>query len=118
MKLELTQKFKSVVDKKVLKDGGKELTLGTVCCNALLVADPSDKKADSKVKKFNMAVKLADKDSVDVTAEEIVLLKSCINTAYEQPLIVGQALNLLDACGSELDPAVTDIDAYIPSNEE
>ncbi len=101
MKLDLTTEFKSVVKKEVLKDAGKEVTLKTVCCNALLVTDSSDKKADSKVKKFNMAVKLADEDSIDVTAEDIVLLKKCINAAYEQPLIVGQALNLLDACGSE-----------------
>lgn len=114
MKLNLTTKFKSVSSKEVLKDGKKELTMKMVCCNAMLLADPADKAADSKVKKFNMAVKLADKDIIDVTAEDIVLLKKCINVVYEQPLIVGQALNLLDACGEEKDDKKDD---NVPEDE-
>ena len=108
MKLDLTTELTSVTDGKVLKDGGEDVTLGLVCCNALLVADKADAKAEDKVKKFNMAVQLSGKDSAEVTAEDVVLLKSCINVAYQQPLIVGQAFNLLDACGSEKDDNVPD----------
>ncbi len=106
MRLNLTTELTSVTDGKVLKDGKEDVTLGLVCCNALLIADKADAKAEDKVKKFNMAVKLSGKDSVEVIAEDVVLLKSCINTAYQQPLIVGQAFNLLDACGGVKEPAV------------
>lgn len=101
MNLDLTTELTSVSNGEVLTDGEEDVTLGLVCSNALLVPDKNTTKAEDKVKKFNLAVKLVEKDTVDVTAEDIVLLKSCINNAYQQPLIVGQAFNLLDACGSK-----------------
>ncbi len=103
MKLDLTTKLTDVFSGDVLKDGEKEVTLGVVCCNALLVQDPETVKAEDKVKKFKLAVKLVNADSAEVVAEDIVLLKACINKAYKQPLIVGQAFGLLDACGSVKD---------------
>lgn len=104
MQLDLTQKLTSVTTGEVLKDADSEVTLGLVCCNALLVADAKTTKADDKVRKFKLAGQLSGVDSADVTAEDIVLLKSCINEAYQQPLIVGQAFALLEACGSVPEP--------------
>ncbi len=116
MELDLRTKFKSVQSGDVLKDGEEELTLGLVCSNALLIADAKTTKADDKVKKFNMAVKFADKDLTTVTAEDIVVLKKCINVAYEQPLIVGQAFAMLDACGHVPDPDNKDTEPLTVKN--
>ena len=101
MQLILTQKLVDVFTGEVLKDGKDDCTLGLVCCNGLLVAtDKTQTKADKKIKRFELAMRLVNQDSADVTAEDIVLLKDRINTAYAQPLIVGQAFKMLDACGS------------------
>ena len=115
MQLILTQKLLDILSGDVLKDAGAEVTLGLVCCNGLLVApDKAEVKADKKVKRFELAMRLVNRDSADVTAEDIVLLKERINIAYSQPLIVGQVFQMLDACGNVKRPMPTVQDDYVP----
>ncbi len=84
------------LDGVALKDEGKEVTLGLVCCNGLLAPDVKENKADRKIKKYMLAMSIVGKEEAEFTAEEIVLLKASINVAYVQPLIVGQAHELLE----------------------
>ena len=84
------------LDSEALEDGGKKVTLGLVCCNGLLAPDAKEFKADRKIEKYALAMRIVGKKEADFTAEEIVLLKASINVAYVQPLIVGQAHELLE----------------------
>ena len=82
---------------KPLKDRDKEIvTLGTVCTSALLAPDPEERNLDSKVKKYHLHLRIFGKEEVEITSDEIVLIKKCINAAYSQPLIVGQANDILE----------------------
>ncbi len=88
-----------LVDEKgfALKDRDKKtVTLGVACTNALLAADPEERNLDSKVKKYHLHLRIFGKEEVEITSDEIVLLKKCINAAYLQPLIVGQANDMLE----------------------
>ncbi|KKN77420.1 hypothetical protein LCGC14_0359790 [marine sediment metagenome] len=88
-----------LVDEKgePLKDGDKEIvTLGVVCTNALLAPDPEERNLDNKVKKYHLHLRMFEKEEVEITADEIVLLEKCINVAYTQPLIVGQVRDILE----------------------
>ena len=95
-----------LVDEKgePLKNTAKEIvTLGVACTSALLAHDPEEKNLDNKVKKYHLHLRMFEKEEVEVTADEIVLLKKCINAAYLQPLIVGQASDILEQKVSEQD---------------
>ncbi len=84
-------------ERQPLKDAGeKVVTLGVVCTNALLAPDPAEKSLDEKIKKFHLHLRMFEKEEVEVTADEIVLIKKCVNVAYLQPLIVGQVSDLLE----------------------
>ena len=74
----------------------KIVTLGVACVNALLAPDPKETNLDNKVKKYHLHLRMFEKEEVEVTADEIVLLKNCINVAYSQPLVVGRANDLLE----------------------
>lgn len=87
------------LDGKPLKEGDKEVTIGSIAVNALLTPyeDERNLSGDDKVKRFRLAQAIhgAD-DEIEVTAEQVTLLKTLIAKAYT-PLIVGQAYDLLEA---------------------
>lgn len=79
-----------------LKDGAEEVTLGVVCLNALLIPNDEEKDMKQKIMKYRLAQDIYDTANAEFTAEDIVLIKKCINVAYTQPIIVGQACDLLE----------------------
>jgi len=70
-------------------------TVKTALVNAVLLPEQNEKGVQ-KVQKYELAKKLykAEKD-VEVTAEDVVLLKKVVENSYA-PLIVGQVLELLE----------------------
>jgi hypothetical protein len=72
------------------------VTLGTVADTALLNSFPDEKDigGDEKVHRFTLAV-LVKSGKVDLTVENITLIKTVIAKAYG-PLIVGRAWAILD----------------------
>ena len=69
-------------------------TVKMALVNAVLSPEQNE-KGTQKIQKYELAKKIynAEKD-VEVTAEEVVLMKKCIESAYA-PLIVGQLTELL-----------------------
>lgn len=89
------------LDGKPLKEGDREVTIGSIAVNALLTPyeDERNLSGDDKVKRFRLAQSIHDADGeIEVTVEQVALLKSLIAKAYS-PLIVGQAWAILETEG-------------------
>lgn len=80
--------------------GAKPLDLASISGMALLIepsADPrgSQPASSDKLARFNLALKIHAGGVVDVSSEEITLLKNAIGASYG-PLVVGRAVEILD----------------------
>lgn len=76
----------------------RTVTLSGIATNALLAnyEDERNLSGDDKVKRFKLAQQINDADGeVEVTAEQVSLLKSLIAKGYT-PLVVGQAYEILE----------------------
>jgi hypothetical protein len=62
-------------------------------------AKPID--ASEKMKRWNLTKKVYDSDTIELTSEEITLVKEQINKRYPSPLIVGQSIEQLDPPAAE-----------------
>lgn len=83
-------------------EDGKEtvLTLKTICVNALQFQE-KDVSGSEKMKRYRLATKIyGTKDSedieMDLSAEDITMLKDLINKSYPSPIVVGQAWDILE----------------------
>ena len=77
---------------------GKIATLQTICVGALQAQfqDEQSLSGIEKFKRYNLALKIdGSKGEVDITAEEIALIKELIGKGYTVAA-VGQAYNLLE----------------------
>lgn len=75
----------------------KALTLKDVAVSSLNQGDGLG--ADEKFSRFTLAMKIHAGGNVDVTAEEIALLKSVIGKAPWTPLVLGRCFNALEEIG-------------------
>lgn len=71
-----------------------DATVKTAIVNAVLAPVQKESGID-KVKKFNLAQRVYKEDEVELTAEEISLIKTCIGENFA-PIVVGQVWNLLE----------------------
>ena len=85
------------LDGAEISDGGKPLTLARVASAALLQAyiDESTLAGEIKVRRFVLAMKVAEAGELELTAEETAMLKERVAKGYG-PLVVGRAWELLD----------------------
>lgn len=76
---------------------GNELTLRTVAVNALSAehADERGLSGEDKVKRAALALRIHQQDDVELTAEEIALLKRLV-ARISPPLVVLRAWAILD----------------------
>ena len=74
-----------------------DITLAVIAENALLQAysDETNLSGEDKIKRYTLARKIEDNKKVDLSAEEIALLKKLIAKSYN-PLITGQSWHMLD----------------------
>lgn len=79
-----------------LIEGG--LTARTACTNALLGHHPDDERVsgEKKYARFKLACRINDSASVELKAEDVVMLKEMIARSYT-PLVVGLMYDLLEA---------------------
>ena len=77
--------------------GANPLDLARVAGLALLAQSPDDARMaqEAKLARFNLAIKVHSGGRVDLTSEEVTLLKGAISAAYP-PLVVGRAVEILD----------------------
>ena len=81
------------------------LTLGRVSVHALLVERPMEKTSgEEKLQRFRIAARVHGGGEVDLTAEEIALIKARIGSVF-LPLIVGRAYALLEGEPPQLNPS-------------
>lgn len=102
MKIDFTSPILDL-EGKPMKQGEKDVTLEEIGVTALLANHPDEKlEGSAKIERFGLAlrIKAAVKDKVvmDLSAEEIVMLKSLISKAYSI-LVTGRAWNLLEGKG-------------------
>lgn len=91
-------------DERVQHVRRKKLILRDVCTQAFASPIDSDKGASGmeKNKWFLLSLKIQQNDEVDLTSEEISLLKNRIGKVYTI-LIVGRSYELLDPITEEID---------------
>lgn len=95
MKIKINVELKGVEGEPIVLNGKPPKTLKDVCVSAVLTPEQDD-DSDKKLNKYKIFKKLADaKESVDLTAEEIVVIKAGIGK-FEPPLILGQCFELLE----------------------
>lgn len=85
------------------RESAPPMSLSTVCVNALLGFDPQEDarlEGTEKLRRFNLAQKLYNGGWVEVTAEEVALLKTLVNRMYA-PLIVGRVWQVLESNDSQ-----------------
>ncbi len=74
----------------------KALSLKSVCVNALTAFD-KDISGDEHCRRYRLAQQIYDaEETVDVVAEDMSLIKKRIPAAFQAPIVVGQALEMLD----------------------
>jgi hypothetical protein len=96
MKIKITTELFNANDETIKDTNGKDLTVKDVCINALLIPQSGD---DDKTKweKYELYKRLKTaKDIVEISAEDIVLLKKAIGKT-QPPLIMGQAWEVLES---------------------
>lgn len=81
-------------DQPVLDTAGKNVTLGSAIRMALLAND-AQMDPERKLACFDLAVKTRGKDYVELTADEVALIRERVGVGYG-PLIVGRVKEALD----------------------
>lgn len=74
-----------------------DVTLAVIAENALLQAysDEANLSGEDKIKRYALARRIADNPKLELSAEDIALLKKLIAKSYN-PLITGQSWKMLD----------------------
>ena len=81
---------------KTLKEGDKPVFLRSILVNALNFQAPDSKSTvEEKLKAYKTSMEIMENDEVNLSVEEIVLIKKNVNLMYA-PLIVGQVVLFLE----------------------
>ena len=88
----------TTLDGQTMKDNvdgqAVDATVRMAIVNAVLAPVQKESGID-KVKKFNLAQRIYKDDEVELTAEEVSLIKACVGENFA-PIVVGQIWNLLE----------------------
>jgi hypothetical protein len=98
MKRDLQQPLHNLLNAPLLDEEKKQVMLSTVCVNALMNSYPDEQTLTGKEKadRYHVAMKIqANPGRVDLTVEQLTLLKLLVGKAYG-PLVVGQVYDLLE----------------------
>lgn len=94
----MSQQLKNLYDKVLTEQyDGKEapVTLASICCSALMGEVSAETTGKEKVRRYNLATSIVGKGAVNVTAEDVALLKDLVGKMFTT-LCVGQAMEMLD----------------------
>lgn len=97
MKIKIDQSLKSLEGKEI-KDGKNAITLKNIMVEACVTAIKGDEaqSGEEKLKLYQLATKIQEaKKEIDLTIEEIALIKDRIGKGYNV-LTVGQAWQMLE----------------------
>ncbi len=97
--IDMLQHLKSLEPDEFIKDApdGSPVSLRSVCTMALNGGDQRDVTEKDKLERFFLAQKISLVGKVELTADEIVLLKRLVGAfPHYGPLIVGRVFEILD----------------------
>lgn len=96
MKINFRTTLKDMDGKPIMETKDKPLLLDKVCVEALLSETPNEQTTgESKLNRFNLAKRIHGSGEIDVSTEEIVLIKDRVGKHYF-PIVVGQVFVLLE----------------------
>lgn len=96
MKINFDQVLKELDGKSIVDNNQKELTLKSVACNALSFSFNDEQiSGEDKAKRGLLAMRLYANPDIDLTIEEVALIKKLIGKAYG-PIVVAQAWGMLE----------------------
>lgn len=72
-----------------------ELTLGVICSRALFTPKQGPEPGDKKAERGKLAFRIYDAGEIELTSEEIVLIKQCVGE-FLGPIVVTQVYDILD----------------------
>jgi len=103
MIVDMTQKLMGLKGDALKDENGEEIVLRTIITNALGVPLESDKgmSGDDKAKIWAVAVAVQ-KDKVDLTIDELSLIKKRVGEVFPQ-FVVGPAFLILNGTGRSVD---------------
>ena len=96
MKINYSAPMLDIEDKPIVENE-KPVLLGTIVCNALLATyqDEPGLPGTDKVKRFRLAQDAIKCVEVDVSVEDVAIIKSLLAKGYA-PLIVGRAYDIIE----------------------
>lgn len=101
MKIDFSQPLLTLDGKPFEKEKGVTASLGDMCVTALLSENPQEpSSAEDKLKRWELSKILHNAAEIEVTAEEIVLIKKLAGKAFAPPLM-GAIYDLIEPKTSE-----------------
>ncbi len=97
MKIDFSKRLTNLQG-QVLKDDttGEEVTVGTICVQALLSTDREETlDGMEKVRRYELAKSIFNKEKESLSAEEVVLIKKMVGKFFTT-VVAGQVLPMLD----------------------
>ena len=102
MRLDLTQVLKNLagapMKEEYEEDGEKkerDMCLRTICIGALMVED-GKANAEQQVKRLDLALKMQNSDVINISSEDVTMLKNLIGQVFKRPIIAGQAIKMVE----------------------
>ena len=94
--IDMLQHLKALDPEENIKDGdGTLITLRSACTMALLGGEQRSLTEKEKVDRYILAQKISLCAKIELTADEIVLLKSAVGKSFG-PLVVGRVFEIVD----------------------
>lgn len=96
MKVNLQQVLKGLDGKPLKNEEGKEVNLEKVCVGALTNMLPTEQATgEVKFKRFQLAQKISGQKEVELTIEEVAMIKERVGVLHS-PLVLGITYQMLE----------------------
>lgn len=97
MQLDVTQILYDLDNEAMKNPKGNVATLRWICCEALLSPHPKEQDLDQleKVKRFQLAKRISKDDKVELSVDELALLKRLVGQGFP-PLVVGLVCEMVE----------------------
>lgn len=89
-------------ENNAISEAGKPVTMRSIIVNTInLASDNAQIDGEEKYKRYALAQRIANTTEEDaeinVSVEEVVLIKKCFNNTHLSPLVIGRVFDFLEA---------------------
>jgi hypothetical protein len=95
MKFDTTIELKNLKGEPLIDGNDKVIVFKNILTTALLTSKQGQ-TPQQKIDNWNLAQTIYNNDEVDLSAEQIVTIKELIVLAFDEPIIAGQVLEILN----------------------